>query len=74
MQNKDITISLRLNEQEKGKLDILLKIGSRILEEDGFFWHSECTNSRMIRCLINIVYSMPEEQQKELIRKHYRVR
>ncbi len=69
--NKDITISLRIDEDAKYKLDSLCKTQERNLLDMGLPFLLPTTNSKMLRCLIEAVYEMPDEEKKELLKKHY---
>lgn len=69
--NKDITISLRMDDDTKDKLDSLCKTEERNLLDMGLSFLLPTTNSKMLRCLIEAVYEMPEEEKKELLKKHY---
>lgn len=70
--NKDITITLRMDEETKAKLDALCSIQNTIFKESGFYYVREAKTSKTIRCLIDAVSSMPEDQKKELLSKYYR--
>lgn len=69
--DKNITISLRIDEDTKYKLDSLCQIENEYFKEIGHGWE-QAINSKLIRCLIDVVYNMPEETKKELIVKYYR--
>ena len=70
--NKDITITLRMDEETKAKLDVLCSLRNQIYKESRFYYGQEAKTSKIIRCLIDAVSSMPEEQKKELLREYYR--
>ena len=70
--DKNITISLRMDEDTKYKLDSLCKTEEGNLREMGLPYLLPTTNSKILRCLIEAVYEMPEEEKKELLRKYYR--
>lgn len=70
--NKDITITLRIDEKTKAKLDALCSIQNTIFKESGFYYGQEAKTSKIIRCLIDAVSFLSEEQKKELLSKYYR--
>lgn len=69
-ENKDITISLRLNESYQSELNELIELGNKVIQEERWWW-LKLNASKMIRLLIQAFYEMPEEQKKELIKKHH---
>lgn len=69
--DKNITISLRVNEDTKNKLDSLCQIEKEYYKEKGVYM-DPAVNSKMIRCLIDAVYYMPLEKKRELISMYYK--
>lgn len=70
--DKDITISLRVDNDTRNKLESLCKAQEKNLQEMGLPYLLPVTKSKILRCLIEAVYGMPEEEKKKLLKKHYK--
>lgn len=69
--NKDITISLRMNKETNLKLQKLCEIEENNIYNYHSWWRLQVKKSEMIRCLIEAIYEMPEEERKKWLAEHY---